>query len=88
MSALTVDERLAAAEAMVVEIKEMIRHLQSALSDDRVTFTVGGAAKRLGLDRPSMQALVDDGTVPAIRIGKRTLVARHKIEAMLAEAVG
>jgi len=47
--------------------------------------TLSEAAARLGVDRPSPQRLIDEGTLPSIKIGRRTLVTRHKIEAMLAD---
>ena len=85
MSAPTPEERLVAIEQAMEELEEQVREVTAALSDDRLFMTPNAAATRLGIDYPSMQRLIDEGAVPVIKIGERTLVTTAKVEAMLTD---
>ena len=50
------------------------------------TFTVEEAAERLRIGRNSAYSGVKNGQIPSIRIGRRLLVPRPAIEALLAGA--
>jgi excisionase family DNA binding protein len=52
----------------------------------RDTLTVPEVAKILGLSKPAAYAAANDGTLPAIRIGKRLIVPRVALERLLASA--
>jgi excisionase family DNA binding protein len=56
--------------------------------DERLTYTVDEVAARLGLNRNTAYTAVKDGTIPALRIGRRLLVPRAALERMLAQASG
>ena len=47
--------------------------------------TVHEAAQMLGVSRDLAYRGVNDGTIPAIRIGKRIVVPRKRLEKLLAE---
>ena len=51
---------------------------------DKLTYTVEEAGKVLGLSRPSAYAAAASGELPTIRIGRRLLVPRVQLEALLA----
>jgi excisionase family DNA binding protein len=52
----------------------------------RDTLTVDEAGKILGLNRWTAYAYVQNGTIPAVRLGKRWIVPRHAIERLLLSA--
>jgi excisionase family DNA binding protein len=47
------------------------------------TFTVEQAARMLGIGRSACYAAVNRGEIPSLKIGRRRLVPRAKLEAML-----
>ena len=51
--------------------------------DERRTYTVEEAARRLGLSRNGAYEAVKRGEIPSIRIGRRVLVPRAAFEHML-----
>lgn len=52
----------------------------------RRTFTVAEAAVCLGVSRNTAYQAIHEGTLPAIRIGRRILVPIHALDAFLSEA--
>lgn len=48
-------------------------------------YTVEAAGKLLGLSRPSAYAAAASGEIPTIRIGRRLLVPKARLAAMLGE---
>ncbi len=53
-------------------------------SVDRLTYTVGEAALLLGISRNSAYEAVRRGEIPTIRLGRRILVPRNRLEELLA----
>ena len=51
---------------------------------ERQTYSVEEAARILGVGRQSAYTAVRDGTLPAIRVGRRLVVPRAALERMLA----
>jgi excisionase family DNA binding protein len=61
----------------------------SAKWADRETFTVDEVAEIMRVARWTAYSAVADGTIPAIRIGRRLIVPRHALERLLSgTAVG
>jgi len=56
--------------------------------DEKLTLTVEEAGRLLGLSRPSAYEAARVGQLPVIRIGRRLLVPRARLLAMLGEPVG
>lgn len=52
-------------------------------SDARLTFTVDEVAALLGLSRATAYKAVNNGSIPAIKVGHRTLVPRASLLRML-----
>ncbi len=52
-------------------------------TDDRLTLTVDEAAQLLGISRGSAYAAARAGDIPAIRVGRRLLVPRHALLALV-----
>ena len=50
---------------------------------ERLTYSVPEAARVLGLSRMAAYQAVSEGTIPAIRIGRRILVPRRALERLL-----
>ena len=50
---------------------------------DRLTFSVEEAAQLLGIGRGLAYELARTGKIPVIRLGRRLLVPRARLEAML-----
>lgn len=50
---------------------------------DKLTITVAEAAKLLGISRGACYEAVRVGQIPSLRIGRRLLVPRHRLEAMI-----
>jgi excisionase family DNA binding protein len=51
----------------------------------RATMTVEETARYLGVSRQSAYTLNSRGKLPTLRVGKRILVVRARLEAMLAD---
>ncbi|MGH9030524.1 MAG: helix-turn-helix domain-containing protein [Acidimicrobiia bacterium] len=51
--------------------------------DPRLTLKVEEAARLLGISRSHAYDLVRDGVIPALRLGRRIVVPRRAIDAML-----
>ena len=54
--------------------------------EERLTITVGEAARLLGLSRNSAYQGIAAGEIPHIKVGKRILVPRAAFERMLEDA--
>ena len=54
----------------------------------RLTMTVEEAAATLGVSRALGYELVADGTIPSLRLGRRIVVPRRRLEAMIEAAGG
>ena len=62
--------------------------MSSKPESDRLTYTVMETAKRLGVSGNVAYEGVAAGTIPSIRLGRRILVPRAALEAMLGGATG
>jgi len=60
---------------------------QASAHADRATLTVNEAAAFLGVSRATAWRRVWDGSLPSIRLGRRVLIPRARLEAMVDEAV-
>jgi excisionase family DNA binding protein len=52
-------------------------------ADKRLTFSVDEAAKLLGISRNSAFRAVQTGELPSIRIGRRILIPRDRLRALV-----
>lgn len=52
-------------------------------TQERMTLTVEEAARALGIGRASAYLAVKTGELPTVRIGRRLLVPRHRLDALL-----
>ena len=52
-------------------------------NQDRMTMTVGEAAKLLGISRNLCYEAVARGEIPVVRVGKRLLIPRVVLERLL-----
>jgi excisionase family DNA binding protein len=50
---------------------------------ERLTLTVGEAARLLGVSRGSAYQAARAGELPTVRLGRRLLIPRHALERML-----
>jgi excisionase family DNA binding protein len=55
--------------------------------DRRRTLSLAEAAAQLGLHRTTLRGAIDRGEVPAVRIGRRWLIARQVLDDLLAGRV-
>ncbi len=53
------------------------------MNDERLTITVAEAAKLLGISRGTAYECVRTGQIPSVSFGRRVLVPRRRLEAML-----
>ncbi len=53
-----------------------------------ITTTINDTAKALGLGRTSIYALIREGRLEAVKIGRRTLVKVDSIRRLIASACG
>ncbi|MFT3831898.1 MAG: helix-turn-helix domain-containing protein [Micropruina sp.] len=58
----------------------------TAPAAERLTMTVEEAAAVLGIGRSAAYAAVRAGEIPALRVGRKLLVPRQRLLAMLGEA--
>jgi excisionase family DNA binding protein len=58
------------------------------MMQERLTLKVEEAAEALGISRALAYELVARGEIPSLRLGRRIVVPRRGLEAMLAEAAG
>lgn len=56
---------------------------QSRPAADSLTLSVDEAAELLGISRSAAYAAANDGTIPAVRFGRRILIPRAKLMEML-----
>ncbi|WP_324741590.1 excisionase [Tsuneonella sp. CC-YZS046] len=54
---------------------------------DPITTTIEGAKKATGLGTTTIYALIGDGRLETIKVGRRTLVKTKSIRALLGEPV-
>ncbi|MGH9027285.1 MAG: helix-turn-helix domain-containing protein [Acidimicrobiia bacterium] len=52
-------------------------------ANERLTFTVPEAAKILGISRALAYELVGRGDIPIVRLGRRVVVPRRALDALL-----
>lgn len=57
--------------------------MSAANTDERLTISVEEAGRLLGLSRPGAYRAAKRGDIPTIRIGRRLLVSRAALLAML-----
>jgi excisionase family DNA binding protein len=50
---------------------------------ENLTYTVDQTARMLGISRNSAYALVREGRIPALRLGKRIVIPRVKLQELL-----
>lgn len=55
-----------------------------AVPDERLTYTVTEAARLLGISRNSAYEAARAGDLPSIRLGRRILIPRDRLERFLA----
>lgn len=51
---------------------------------ERIAYSVVEAARIAGIGRTGLYQLINHGSVPVVKIGKRTLVRRSDLEAFIA----
>jgi excisionase family DNA binding protein len=56
-----------------------------AMTNERLTYTVEEAARLLGIGRGTAYEAARTGQLPTVPIGRRLLVPRHKLHALLGE---
>jgi excisionase family DNA binding protein len=56
--------------------------------EDRVTWTVRETAERLGITPSTAYAYVESGVLPAVRLGRRLLIPRAAVLALVDRAMG
>lgn len=52
---------------------------------ERLTYTVSETAETLGIGRTSLYAMIGDGRLIAIKIGRRTLIKVSSIKALIGD---
>ena len=57
-------------------------------AEERLTWTVGETAQRLGVKLSSVYAYVEAGLLPAVRLGGRVLIPRAAVLALVDKAMG
>ena len=50
---------------------------------DRLTFSPAEAAAAIGISRARLYQLLDDGTIPSLKLGRRRLIRREALTALL-----
>jgi excisionase family DNA binding protein len=60
--------------------------MNTGFPTDRLTISVPEAARLLGIARMTAYAAVRDGTLPALRIGRRLVIPRVALDRLLARA--
>ncbi len=58
---------------------------ESCVSSEQLVLNVSEVAARLGLSTSHVYALVADGALPSVRLGRRVLVPVAALERLLAE---
>jgi excisionase family DNA binding protein len=56
-------------------------------NDERLVWTVEEAGRLLGISRAHAYELVARGELPHVRLGRRVVVPKHAIEALLAQVI-
>jgi len=51
---------------------------------DRLLLPIGEAARLLGIGRTKIYALIADGSIPTVRVGRRRLVRRADLDVFVA----
>jgi excisionase family DNA binding protein len=55
------------------------------MTDEPLVMTVGDAAKLLGISRGLAYELVRQGVIPSIRLGRRLVIPRRRLMALVDE---
>ena len=58
----------------------------TARNEERLVWTVGEAARLLGISRAHAYELVARGELPHLRLGRRLVVPKHAIATLIARA--
>lgn len=53
------------------------------MSEDRVVFTVAEAAELLGISKGTAYEYVRTGQLPAVRLGRRLVIPKHRFDELL-----
>lgn len=53
------------------------------MEEERLTITVSEAAKLLGISRGTAYECVRTGQIPSVNFGRRVLIPRRRLEALL-----
>jgi excisionase family DNA binding protein len=59
-------------------------HFDGYNDGDRLVWSVEETARRLGISRAHAYDLVAQGEIPSLRLGRRIVVPKHALKAMLA----
>lgn len=52
---------------------------------DRLAYSVAEAAAEIGISRAKLYQLLDDGTIPSLKLGRRRLIRREALVTLLAD---
>lgn len=52
---------------------------------ERLAYSPAEAAAELGISRAKLYQLLDDGTIPSLKLGRRRLIRHEALVALLAE---
>lgn len=55
---------------------------------ERLAYSPAEAAACIGVSRARLYQLIDDGTIPSIKLGRRRLIRRQALEQLLLDAEG
>jgi excisionase family DNA binding protein len=61
-------------DSLVPDVRERV---------DRLAYSPAEAAQALGISRARLYQLLDDGTLPSVKLGRRRLIRLAAIEALL-----
>jgi excisionase family DNA binding protein len=67
-------------------IKKQNKHRGIAQMVTELTMTVEQMAKAIGISRPHAFRMVNEGKIPALRLGKRWLISRKALDEFLAKS--
>lgn len=55
---------------------------------ERLAYSPAEAAAEIGISRAKLYQLLDDGTIPSLKLGRRRLIRREALVNLLAELEG
>ena len=59
--------------------------MSSPTTTDRLAYSPAEAAAELGISRAKLYQLLDDGTIPSLKLGRRRLIRRATLEQILSD---